>query len=89
MIKRQIEHIKKWNEWRKYSLNSPISKFLVLFGIIKSPTFESYFTEKERKDFVEKFMQELKEGEMQYSRDYETEKANHEAMIQKAREGSR
>ena len=78
MIKRQIEHVKKWNEWRKYSLNSPISKLLVLFNIIKSPTFESYLTEKERKDFVEKF-----------SRAYETEKANHEAMIQKAREGSR
>lgn len=46
MIKRQIEHVKKWNEWRKYSLNSPISKLLVLFRIIKSPTFESYLTEK-------------------------------------------
>lgn len=62
MIKRQIEHIKKWNKWRKYSLNSPISKLLVLFNIIKSPTFESFLTDKERKDIVEKFMQELKGG---------------------------
>lgn len=35
----KINHIKHWNKWRKRSLNSPINKFLVLIGLIHSPTF--------------------------------------------------
>ena len=35
----KINHIKHWNKWRKRSLNSPINKFLVLVGLIHSPTF--------------------------------------------------
>lgn len=62
MLKRQIKHIKKWNEWRKHSLNPPISKLLVLFNIIKSPTFEHFWTEKEQRDFYEGFMQGIKEA---------------------------
>lgn len=37
-MKRLINHIRRWNMWRKYSLNSRYHKFLVLFGIIQSPT---------------------------------------------------
>lgn len=41
-----ITHIKNWNKWRKYSLNSKFYKLLVLFKITRSPTFKavSYFT---------------------------------------------
>lgn len=33
-----IKHIKKWNKWRKHCLNSPFHKFLVLIGMIHSPS---------------------------------------------------
>lgn len=32
-------HFKAWNEWRKRNLNSRLHKFLVLLGVVKSPTF--------------------------------------------------
>lgn len=35
-----FQKLKKWNELRKRSLNSPLHKFLVLVGVIRSPTFE-------------------------------------------------
>lgn len=34
-----IKHIRKWNIWRKYCLNSWPSKLRVLFGIDRPPTF--------------------------------------------------
>lgn len=37
-----IEHIKKWNGWRKNNLNSKFYKILVLFNIVHSPTFGCY-----------------------------------------------
>lgn len=37
-----IEHIKKWNGWRKNNLNSKFYKILVLFNIVHSPTFCCY-----------------------------------------------
>lgn len=33
-----LDHIRRWNIWRKHCLNGPIHKILVLFGVIKSPT---------------------------------------------------
>ena len=33
-----LNHIRRWNIWRKGCLNGPIYKILVLFGVIKSPT---------------------------------------------------
>lgn len=33
-----IVHIRRWNTWRKRSLDSKMHKLLVLFGIIKSPS---------------------------------------------------
>lgn len=35
-----INRFKKWNMWRKRSLNSGWYKFFVLIGIVESPTFE-------------------------------------------------
>lgn len=62
MFKKQIKHIKKWNEWRKGCLNSPIYKLLVLFKIKKSPTFEHFWTKEDGRAFWEGFMHGLKAG---------------------------
>lgn len=39
-MKRLINHIRIWNEWRKKSLNSRRYKLKVLFGLVNSPTFQ-------------------------------------------------
>lgn len=41
-MKKLIKHFKRWNVWRKHNLNSPWHHILVLFGIVKSPTFELF-----------------------------------------------
>jgi len=38
-----MRRIKLWNQWRKRCTNPWYQKLLVLFGIIKSPTFELYY----------------------------------------------
>ena len=38
MINRMIDHFRRWNIWRKRSLNGPLHKLLVLFRVIESPT---------------------------------------------------
>ena len=38
MIKSFINHIRRWNIWRKRNLNGRFYKFLVLVGVTKSPT---------------------------------------------------
>jgi hypothetical protein len=37
-----IRRFKLWNKWRKNCLNGPLHKFLVLVGLVYSPTFR-YF----------------------------------------------
>lgn len=34
-----VDHIRRWNVWRKSNLNGHLHHIFVLFGIIKSPTF--------------------------------------------------
>ncbi len=34
-----FNHLKAWNEWKKHNLNSKFHKFLVLIGLIHSPTY--------------------------------------------------
>lgn len=59
-----FKHFKLWNDWRKHNLNNTFHKILVLFGIIKSPTFESYKQAKViYKFFMEGFEKGLEEGE--------------------------
>ena len=41
-MKYVIRHVKDWNKWRKNNLNSWWFKFLILIGLISSPTFEVY-----------------------------------------------
>lgn len=57
-----IEHIKRWNVWRKHNKNSIAHKILVLFGIIKSPTLNCTWTKDECKAFYDGFMEGLKDG---------------------------
>lgn len=35
-----IRYFLIWKEWAEGNMNSPIHKFLVLVGLVKSPTFE-------------------------------------------------
>lgn len=63
-----LNHIRRWNIWRKRNLNGPIHKILVLFGVTKSPTMASVWLPKEEKEiakaFVEGYQKGLKEGEL-------------------------
>ena len=58
MIKRLINHVKRWNKWRKYCGNGWLHKISVLFGG-HSPTFMLTLTDEEeeemRKEIQEKF----------------------------------
>lgn len=56
-----VKHIKRWNVWRKHNNNGILHKVLVLFGIIKSPTFFHTWTKDECKAFYDGFMEGLKE----------------------------
>ncbi len=56
-----IEHIKRWNVWRKHNKNGIVHKILVLFGIIKSPTFFYTWTAEEAQAFYDGFMEGLKD----------------------------
>lgn len=41
-MKKIIERFRLWNEWRKGCLNGPLHKFLVLIGLVYSPTFHNF-----------------------------------------------
>ena len=55
-----LDHIRRWNIWRKHCLNGPIHKILVLFGVIKSPTMASVWLPEEEKEIMEAFQRSLK-----------------------------
>ena len=38
-IEKVINHVRRWNIWRKHNADGKIHKFIVLIGLIKSPTF--------------------------------------------------
>ena len=61
-IKKLIQHIKRWNEWRKGCLNNPVYKFLVLFRVIDSPTFRHFWSEDDAKEFREGFLKRIREA---------------------------
>lgn len=46
-MSRFSEHINRWKQWKKYSMNGRFYKFGVLLGIFKSPTFSYTLTDKE------------------------------------------
>lgn len=51
-MKKAIIHIKRWDKWRKRSLNSPFYKLLVLLGVIHSPTFEFVLDDRELENAI-------------------------------------
>lgn len=63
-----LNHIRRWNIWRKRNLNGPIYKTLVLFGVTKSPTMACVWLPEEEKEiakaFAEGYQKGLKEGEL-------------------------
>lgn len=55
-----LNHIRRWNIWRKRNLNGPIYKTLVLFGVIRSPTMASVWLPEEEKEIMDAFQRSLK-----------------------------
>lgn len=55
-----FDHIRRWNIWRKYCLNGPIHKILVLFGVIKSPTMVFVLLPEEEQEMMDAFQRSLK-----------------------------
>ena len=55
-----LDHIRRWNIWRKRCLNGPIHKILVLFGMIKSPTMILVMLPKEKQEMMDAFHRSLK-----------------------------
>lgn len=43
-----LNHLKRWNIWRKHNSNSPIHQFLVLLGLRHSPTLALILTNEEK-----------------------------------------
>ena len=67
MMKRIKRHVNKWNTWRKYNTNGKLHKFLVLIGLVHSPTFSICLT-KEDVDMIGKAINEgIKEGLKNYA----------------------
>lgn len=50
-----INHIKRWNKWRKYKLNSWWWRLLVLFGLAPSPTFDLVLTDAQTDKIFKRF----------------------------------
>ena len=61
-MKRVINHIRRWNKWRKGSLNSRFYKFLVLIGVRKSPTMPHIWLDSEWKEFGKGFHKGIIDG---------------------------
>ena len=50
LIIRLIDHIKRWNKWRKRCTNGQFHKFMVLIGLHNSPTMALMLTDEEEKE---------------------------------------
>lgn len=55
-----LDHIRRWNIWRKRCLNGPIHKILVLFGVIKSPSMRLTMLPEEKQEMMDAFHRSLK-----------------------------
>ena len=51
-MKKLFRHIKRWNRWRKRSMNGKIHKALVLLGVTKSPTMPFILLPEEEAEFA-------------------------------------
>lgn len=52
-----IKHIRRWNMWRKYSLNPPTYKLFVLIGLEKSETLALTLLPEEQDDFAHSILE--------------------------------
>ena len=59
VMKKLRNHIRHWNNWRKYNLNSKFYQLLVLFGL-PSPTFSVYMFNEE---IIAAFHKGLQDGD--------------------------
>ena len=58
-----INHIKRWNKWRKHYLpGHKLHKLLVLLHIKYSPTFEFTLTDEDEKAFKKAFIRGFTDG---------------------------
>lgn len=55
IMKKLVAHIKRWNKWRKINSNGHLYHILVLFGIVKSPTFYFTLTDEEEEEIINSF----------------------------------
>ena len=58
-MRKIIDHLCRWNQWRKGNRNSILHKILVLFYPKISPTYYHVWTKKEGRLFYEGFMEGL------------------------------
>lgn len=63
MIKKLKNHFIRWNVWRKRSLNGRFYKFLVLIGIVDSPTFYWTLTPEEEAESNRIFWEAVERAE--------------------------
>lgn len=60
-IKKIINHYRRWNKWRKFNMNGPLYKFLVLIGFAKSPTLPTVLLPEECDEILRGFLDGLTE----------------------------
>lgn len=60
-----LNHIERWNKWRKFNANSCFYKLLVLLKLRESPTMRFVLTDKEEKELRKAFSRGLDEGTRQ------------------------
>ena len=58
-MKKLIRHFKRWNIWRKHNGNGNLHHFLVLIGLVNSPTMNLVFTQEEWDEYHNKMVEEL------------------------------
>ena len=74
MFKRLINHIKRWNKWRKHCGNGWFHKISVLFGG-HSPTFNFTLTDEELEEMEQALIKAMKDTPAQILKNdyYESE----------------
>lgn len=61
-MRKFVKHVRRWNIWRKKSLNGRGYKLFVLLGITKSPTFAWTMLPEEMKPFEEGIKAAIEDG---------------------------
>lgn len=64
-MNKKIVHFRRWNIWRKRSLDSKMHKLLVLFGIIKSPSMCFVLLPEEKEEIIKTIYKSLYADEVE------------------------